>query len=745
MTYKPKIARILVNLSLNKHFDYLIPEKLENKLHIGSYVKVPFGRNNNRIINGCIVSIRETSSFKNLKYIHSTHDSELRLPKQLVLLGEWMAEYYCCSREQAVRALLPGVIRGGKISPKKIIHVFLPDPKLATEYLFSKCNKAKSRAEIIKILLEKPDIPLSLLLKKSKSNASAVNTLVKHGIIIKEERHVERDPFDFDLVKEAEIPILTDEQNIAVNTISDMIEGKSKHTTALLYGVTGSGKTEVYLRAIKKCIAIEKEAIILVPEISLTPQTTERFRNRFGNEVSVLHSGLSDGERFDEWMKIYEGKVKIVVGARSALFAPFRNLGLIIVDEEHENSYKQDEAPRYHARDVAVMRAFQEKAVAILGSATPSLESFYNAKKDKYELITLSKRIDDLEMPKVNIVDMRSETLEKGGGLFSALLRDSIYNRLNKSEQVILFLNRRGFATYLSCPHCHEYVATCPDCSISYTYHKSKGCLSCHICGSVIPAPTICPNCNSPEIKYSGTGTEKIEEITSKLFPFAKVKRMDSDTMINRKSYEKTLMSFRKGEIDILIGTQMIAKGLDFPNVTLVGVINADTALNLPDFRASERTFQLLTQVAGRAGRGIIPGEVYIQTCAPFNSAIQYAVKHDFENFYIEEIDVREQLEYPPSGHLVVIKFSSESEEKVSEYSEKIFNEIGIVINNEKTMLSPPCPSPISKIKNKYRYAIMIRGFISKGLKMHLRNLLFNKYRQNQVNIQVDVDAVNLM
>ena len=815
-----KIARILVDLSLNQHFDYSVPIHLIDKVDIGTYVNVPFGRGNKRIIRGCIIDFPKTSPYKNLKEINDLYEINITLPKTLIKLGEWMAEYYCCTREQALRTLLPGAVRSGRVSKKNITYVFLPDPKKATEYLFTKCQKSESRRSVIQVLLQKPDLPLSLLLKKAEVSSGVIDTLVKHQIVIKEKRHVERDPFDYEAVEQTVIPTLTDEQKIAVDKINSMLKcsssyqlenykkkgvnseqkkennyelritnyekgqikaGKAKVETqnfaskkedprseirdpkskdvktqnfaskkikkiaALLYGVTGSGKTEVYLRVIAECIKMEKEAIVLVPEISLTPQTTERFRNRFGDEVSVLHSGLSDGERFDEWMKIYEGRVKIVVGARSALFAPFKNLGLIIVDEEHENSYKQDEAPRYHARDASVMRAYQEGAVAVLGSATPSIESFYNAANGKYELITLSKRVENLLMPKVNIVDMCSEAVENGGGLFSKQLKDAIYDKLTKGEQTILFLNRRGFATYLSCPHCNDYVATCPNCSISYTYHKIKGCLACHICGSIVPAPTICPKCNSPEIRYSGTGTEKIETITSKLFPYARVVRMDSDTMVNRKSYEKALTSFRKGDIDILIGTQMIAKGLDFPNVTLVGVINADTALNLPDFRASERTFQLLTQVAGRAGRGTVPGEVFIQTHSPYNSAIQFAVDHDYSSFYEEEIEIRKQLQYPPVGHLALIKISGEDEKLLISIAEKFSAELDNILSEDKTMSSPPCPAPISKIKNKYRYSIMFRGVIPKGLKKYLKTLVFSKYRTKGINIQIDIDAVSLM
>ncbi|MCF7790879.1 MAG: primosomal protein N' [Victivallales bacterium] len=745
MENRIKIARILVDLSLNKHFDYSVPAHLVEKIKIGTYVNVPFGKGKDRQIRGCVIGFPTHSPSKKLKEIRSLSENNLTLPEPLIKLGEWIAEYYCSSREQALRTLLPGAVRSGKISKKSTTYIFLPDPKKATDYLFKNCGNFPSRRRVIQKLIQKPDLPQALLLKQADSSPAVINTLVKHGILKKEKRHIERSPFNFETAVSSQVIAMTDEQESAVNKITDMLLKRTRKFTALLHGVTGSGKTEVYLRAIEKCLKMGKEAVVLVPEISLTPQTTERFRSRFGNLVSVLHSGLSDGERFDEWMKIYESRVKIVVGARSALFAPFRNLGLIVVDEEHENSYKQDEAPGYHARDVAVMRAFRENAVAVLGSATPSIESFYNAENEKYELLTLTKRVEDLVMPKVNIVDMATEAIEQGGGLFSRKLTDAVYKRLNNAEQSILFLNRRGFSTYLSCPVCNEYVATCSNCSISYTYHKSKGCLSCHICGSIVPAPTVCPNCNSPEIRYGGTGTEKIEDVAARLFPHAKIVRMDSDTMVNRKSYETVLSSFRKGEIDILIGTQMIAKGLDFPNVTLVGVINADTALNLPDFRAAEKTFQLLTQVAGRAGRGIVPGEVFIQTRFPYNSAIQFAVNHDYISFYNEEISIRRQLKYPPAGHLAMLKFSGENQDLVSEIAEKIYEKIINIAAEEKTMISPVCPAPISKINNKYRYSIMLRGIIPKVLKKYLKTLVFNKYRTKGLRVQIDIDALSMM
>ncbi|MEO6034861.1 MAG: primosomal protein N', partial [Verrucomicrobiota bacterium] len=443
--------------------------------------------------------------------------------------------------------------------------------------------------------------------------------------------------------------------------------------TFLLHGVTGSGKTEVYLQAIAHALEKGNGAIVLVPEISLTPQTVERFKARFSSGplktlVAVLHSHLSGGERHDEWHKIRQGRARIVIGARSAVFAPVDPLGLIIVDEEHENSYKQEESPRYHARDVAVVRGQMENAVVVLGTATPSLESFYNVTKGKYALLELLQRADDKKMPVVRVIDMRQVARkEKAPQIFSHQLKEAITQRLEKKEQTILFLNRRGFATSMQCPLC-GYIAECPNCSVSLTYHRAAEKLACHICGHEQKAPTICPEpkCRNPQIRFSGMGTEKVENTLAKLFPHAKIKRMDSDTLKRKEDYRNILGDFKRGKIDIFVGTQMIAKGLHFPNVTLVGIIYADLSLHVPDFRAGERTFQLLTQVSGRAGRGDIEGEVFVQAFTPFHPAIQFARRHDFAGFYEQEIEFREQLKYPPLSRVALLTIKGRNEEKVN-------------------------------------------------------------------------------
>ncbi len=556
-----------------------------------------------------------------------------------------------------------------------------------------------------------------------------------------------------------------------------------KTSTFLLHGVTGSGKTEVYLQAIAHVLEQGKGAIVLVPEISLTPQTVERFKARFSSGqlqtlVAVLHSHLSAGERHDEWHKIRQGRARIVIGARSAIFAPVEPLGLIIVDEEHEHTYKQEEAPRYHARDVAIMRGQMENAVVVLGSATPSLESYYNSKKGKYTLLELRERVDNQKMPHVRVVDMRQAAKEKGPPIFSPQLKEAITQRLERGEQTILFLNRRGYSTALQCPKC-GYVAQCPNCSLALTYHRPEQKLRCHLCGFVDAVPAACPNekCKNPAIRFAGMGTQKVEETLAKLFPNARIRRMDADTMKRKDDYRKTLGDFRTGKTDILVGTQMIAKGLHFPNVTLVGIIYADLALHQPDFRAGERTFQLLTQVAGRAGRGDIEGEVFVQAFTPFHPAIQYARRHDFTGFYEQEIEFREQLKYPPVSRVALLTLKGRNEDKVKFSAEHLKRDLeknlqltpqgGASVLASRTenltdgssvasphqnvksefkdlIISGPAPAPLLRAEQFYRYQIMLRTRAMSKLSQALAKTIETLALPNDVTLSVDIDPVNL-
>ncbi|HCL91315.1 MAG TPA: primosomal protein N', partial [Verrucomicrobia subdivision 3 bacterium] len=514
----------------------------------------------------------------------------------------------------------------------------------------------------------------------------------------------------------------------------------------------GSGKTEVYLQAIAHALEQGKGAVVLVPEIALTPQTVERFKARFSagpqpTLVAVLHSHLSAGERHDEWHKIRQGRARIAIGARSAIFAPVAPLGLVIVDEEHEHTYKQEEAPRYNARDVAIMRGRMEGAVVVLGSATPSLESYHNCVKGKYRLLTLPERADGRKMPYVRVVDMRQTArAEKGIPIFSPQLKEAIARRLEQKEQVILFLNRRGYSSSLQCPAC-GFVAECPNCSVSLTYHRQEQKLCCHICAHVAPVPAVCPNahCRNPAIRYAGLGTQKVEAALAKLFPQARAVRMDSDALKRKEDYRRILGDFRAGQIDILVGTQMIAKGLHFPNVTLVGIIYADLTLHQPDFRAGERTFQLLTQVAGRAGRGDVEGEVFVQALTPFVPAIQFARRHDFVGFYQQEIEFRAQLNYPPLSRIALLTLKGRNEEKVKLSATHLKRELEKAAGElPGLVLSGPAPAPLLRAETYYRYQIMLRARSMPALSRRLAGITQELPLPDGVALSVDIDPLDL-
>jgi len=534
---------------------------------------------------------------------------------------------------------------------------------------------------------------------------------------------------------------LTKEQRQALDNVSDRIE-KNTRGIFLLHGITGSGKTEVYLQAIDKVLKEGKSSIVLVPEISLTPQTVGRFISRFGEQVAVIHSRLVGSMRFSEWKRIKDGEAKIVVGARSAIFSPVKNLGLVIVDEEHETSYKQEDAPRYHARDVAIMRGKLSNCPVILGSATPSLESYYLAKKGTYELVRLTKRIDDRQLPKVKIVDMRMEVAtRKKLVMFSKLLIGELEKVVKKGSQAIVFLNRRGFSTYINCKTC-GYVMKCKRCDAILVYHFHKKSLICHYCDSRVRPPDICPKCRGSYIKYFGIGTEKVESELSRFVPEARIARMDRDTTSKRGAHDRILGDFKKHNIDILVGTQMIAKGLDFPKVTLVGVVNSDVTLNLPDFRAGERTFNLITQVAGRAGRGDKGGEVIVQTYAPEHYAILSAAKHDYEKFYDKEIQSRNELGFPPFVYLTKITLRSRDEARLERQARKLGTDLRDYMKG--TEILGPAPAPISKVRGYYRWNILLKGKNRSIMSATLRKALGKIRRPSGVLMAVDVDPVSM-
>lgn len=574
-------------------------------------------------------------------------------------------------------------------------------------------NRAYKQLEIGEYLYSVDEVLLRELMEKTNTSLSTIRELEKKGIIHFIEKEVYRTPIKKD-IKAYEKHKLSKDQKYCLDTILNNIKNKDENNKFLIHGVTGSGKTEIYLQLVEEMIKMGKETIILVPEIALTPQTIDRFVGRFKEEVAVLHSKLSYGERFDQWRKIKEGHVKIVVGARSAVFAPFNNLGLIIIDEEHETTYKSSMNPKYNTIEVAEKRCEQVGGYLVKGSATPSLESYYKSKNEDVKLLNLDKRINNKRLPKVDIIDMREELNQGNKSIFSRDLYNEIDRNLKNKKQTILFLNRRGYSTFISCREC-GYVVECNECDISMTYHMKDNKLKCHYCGLAVNPPKICPNCRSKYIKYFGIGTERVEEFTRKNFPKARIARMDMDTTMKKGSHESILQAMKNGEIDILIGTQMVAKGLDFENVTLVGVIAADTSLNLPDFRSSERTFQLITQVAGRAGRGEFEGKVTVQTYNPEHFSIQYAKEHDYTSFYEEEIILRKEFNYPPFTNIVTIVVYGENcrnvEMKIKQVYDLIIKEMSQKnFTNIQDNVIGPFPAPLEKIKRNYRFQILIKS-----------------------------------
>jgi primosomal protein N' (replication factor Y) len=762
------IARVTLEFALRREFDYLIPPDLAEQIEVGSRVQVPLGA---RKVLGCVTALAEDSGQTKLRPVLKVIGAQTLVTPKLLKLARWLAEYYCCAPETALKAILPEAVRHEEAGWRERLFVrALPRagelPKLSQ----------RQRA-VLELIEQRGALPLRELAELAETTAGTVRRLEDKGLVVISTQISERDPYAREHILPSQPLPLNPAQTKALAAITKVMdqgcpieaeleannhEGASQRAflrspastshTFLLHGVTGSGKTEVYLQAIAHALQQDKGAIVLVPEISLTPQTVERFKARFSagplrTLVAVLHSHLSSGERHDEWHKIRQGRARIVIGARSAIFAPVEPLGLIIVDEEHEHTYKQEEAPRYHARDVAIVRGQREGATVVLGSATPSLESFYNCRKGKYALLELPERADDKKMPLVRVVDMRQAVRRgKGPPIFSPQLKEAITQRLERKEQVILFLNRRGYSTSLQCPQC-GYVAGCPNCSVSLTFHRQEQKICCHICGYSEVVPTVCPNekCRNPEIRYSGLGTQRVEETLAKLFPQARTVRMDSDALKRKEDYRRILGDFRTGKIDILLGTQMIAKGLHFPNVTLVGIIYADLALHQPDFRAGERTFQLLTQVAGRAGRGDVEGEVFVQAFTPFHPAIQFARRHDFVGFYEQELEFREPLKYPPFSRIALITLKGRNEEKVKFLADHLKRELDKLMPEFKELiLAGPAPAPLLRAETYYRYQIMLRFSRMSLLSKRLAQLTQTLTLPEDVSLVVDIDPVDL-
>ncbi|MCC5911967.1 MAG: primosomal protein N' [Clostridiaceae bacterium] len=638
-----------------------------------------------------------------------------------------------------------------KIKTERYVKIAVEDK--AFENALEDLKNAKRQKEILLFLKQHKECLVSEVLELLKVTRAPLSALEVKGYIEFAEKEQKRDPFKNISFKE--FPKLSPniEQQNVISQIEETIESE-KHDTFLIHGVTGSGKTEIYLQLIEAVKKIGKQGIILVPEIALTPQTVERFYGRFGNGIAVLHSNLSEGERFDEWRKIAEGKVDIVIGARSAIFAPLKKLGIIIIDEEHEHTYKSEINPKYHAVEVAQYRGQQENAVVVLGSATPSIESYYKVEKEEVTLFTLHKRATNATMPEVEIVDMTEELNSGNKGMLSRSLFHAVEENIKNKKQTILFLNRRGYSTFISCRQC-GYVVKCNNCDITMTYHRTMKHVQCHYCGEKKEKPQICPDCESDHINFFGAGTQKIEDMIAEYFPDAIIGRMDMDTTSIKGSHQRILEKFKRGDMDILVGTQMISKGLDFPNVTLVGIIAADSTLNLPDFRASEKTFQLVTQVSGRSGRGKDKGKVILQTYNPDHYSIQAASQHHYHQFYSEEINLRKAFDYPPFTQLININFSGKNEKEVYSISQKIANNIKYILSNKghshhDDIIMGPNPAIIAKVNERYRYQILLKshGVDFLLLKSIVKYLLIDNRQKtipSSIILSIDINPFHMM
>ena len=738
------VAEVIINSTakkLNRTFDYNIPKELENMIIVGSKVLVPFGRLKN-LEEAHVVGIKESSEYE----IKDIAKVENGLTDKQIELADWMAKRYFCNVSECIKLMqTPGTRTKNvnkRVQDKKINVVYLK--KDFEEINFDIENgmlKSDKQIRILNFIKDNEGCSISEIEAFTDCSRTIVNTLIKNGYLELVEKRVERNPLNSKEVNNTKKLKLTDEQQEAFNKVSDSIDN-NKYEQFLLYGVTGSGKTEVYLQLIDKVIKEDKSAILLVPEISLTPQMLERFTSRFGKEtIAVLHSKLSIGERHDEWERIKEEKAKIIIGARSAIFAPVKKLGIIIIDEEHDSSYKSEASPKYNAKEVAKKIAKEEKIPLLLGSATPDLITFYNAKETKkITLLELTKRANNSNLPKVEIVDLKQELANGNRSMLSRDLYEAIEKNLNDKLQTILFLNRRGYSTFIMCRNC-GYTVKCKNCNISMTYHSYENKLKCHYCGYEEKLVKTCPECGSDKIRYFGTGTQKLEQEIHKQFPNAKTIRMDVDTVTKKNSHEEILNKFKNEDIDILIGTQMVVKGHHFPKVTLVGVIAADSSLNIDDYRATERTFQILTQVAGRAGRENLPGKVIIQSYNPENFSIQNAQKQNYEEFYETEIALRKQLKYPPFCDIIIIGFNSISEKEIIKVSNFAYEYLNKNLKTEEFKIFKPMPSPIDKIQNKYRWRIIIKGNMNENANEVLNQLLKELYYKNYKNIKITVDV----
>lgn len=801
------IAKVIVDIpskSVDFTFDYIIPSRLQSMVQVGMRVIVPFGP---RTIQGYVMQVTDKPDdnidIAKLKEIKEIQDIKPELTEELIQLTEWYNNYFVTKRISMLEVMLPSAIKAKYTKVFSIVHVDAVPEELKVKFdkdgqypykeaqynddlgqivpllkqgivsemtllsqnvskkkqravsiiegfdydsILNSLEKSKKQYELYAYLLDERHHTLLLKdLEEMGFSKSSIDTLMRKGFVEKYDAIVERDPFETRVFEQDQKQQLTYDQQEAYKSILESIQAH-RQRTYLLHGVTGSGKTEVYLQTIEEVLKLGRQAMMLVPEIALTPQMVLRFKRRFGDEVAVLHSGLSKGERYDEWQKIRDGKASVSVGARSSVFAPFKNLGMIIIDEEHESSYKQEDYPRYQARDIAQWRSQYHQCPLILGSATPSLETYARAEKGVYELLSLPNRVNQQALPEIEIVDMRTELSSGNRSMFSEQLRKAIQQRLDKKEQIVLFLNRRGYASFMLCRDC-GHVPQCSNCDISLTYHKSTDQLKCHYCGHQEVPPNKCPNCESEHIRQVGTGTQRVEELLQEAFQEARIIRMDVDTTSRKGAHEKLLDDFGAGKGDILLGTQMIAKGLDFPNITLVGVLNADTMLNLPDFRASERTYQLLTQVSGRAGRHEKEGEVIIQTYNPEHYAIKDVQANDYTAFFNKEMNYRKMGKYPPYFFLINFTIAHKEMKKVMEASKHI-HKILLQHLTDKALVLGPSPAALSRINNEYRFQILVKYKSEPALHEALKYLddyYHDQYLKEKLSLKIDINPQMMM
>ena len=728
-------AEVIINseaLEIDRPFTYKVPEEFNNEIKIGQIVKVPFGKGN-KTSEGFILNLKNDDNIKfKTKNIAAILVKDPVIDEDDINLIEFLREKTLCKYIDAFRLLIPvGIMKGAKAKKKRVI-------VLKNEDLSNIKNPDGYKKIIEFFKTNSGKYTKSELINEHSISQYKLNKLIENEVLSIEEESVFR--YNDRVYNKDSAKTLTIEQE---NIIREYINSDDK--MFLLKGVTGSGKTEVYMKLVERVLLEGKSAIILVPEIALTPQMIERFKGRFGVNVALFHSKLSDGERFDEWFRVKEGKSKVIVGARSAIFLPAKNLGLIIIDEEHENTYKSEQNPKYQTKEVAEYLSELKGCKVILGSATPSIETYYRALTGEMKLLELNSRVDNKAMPPMKVIDMRNELKGGNKSLFSRELFIAIQERLKRKEQIILFLNRRGFSTFVSCRSC-GYVFKCDECDISMTYHKN-GLLIYHYCGKTKREPRECPKCHSKYVKFFGAGTQRVEEEVKKYFNNVRILRMDVDTTRDKHSYERIYNTFKNGEADILIGTQMVSKGLDFKNVTLVGILAADMSINIPDYRAAERTFQIITQVAGRAGRGDKQGEVLIQTYTPQHYSLQYAVNYDYEGFYEKEFTVRAMMKYPPFGKLLLINGTSKKEELLKNFMHKITMMIKPLVESCLDIeILGPIPCMISKLKENYRWQIVIKGEFDSYFSKNIKEILYdeNKNVYNDIRISMDINPNNL-